>query len=878
MQVLAEWMFAGKAHQLFNRFRAGPACHLSVERALLNAQPQLVQRGDQPPHGRFVIQVNQWRVVKKMQRRPEHLSSVLRAPLTPRFASGRHEPVKASQIHLIICDVKQVTGLPRNDHVVTKDPAETIDVALDDIDSGSRGGTRPQLIDELIRRYYAALDCQQHQQSLLLRASEGQPRPISRHLERAEEPDLHHTSRRSPLGPSLTRRATWPRSIPETFQRVGRPWCACVRSSVCRTSHIRPRCIEVLSMRKIVTVLLSLVLASSGFTAGVADAAETAVAPPWTGVVSVENDGAPADTVRFDDAQDHTFRVVYHREWKYKMTWTPLEGGATSTDPFATTMKARASGSFYLMDWVDEEFHYKPHACAQNCSWHRRTTTTTEWSGSTEADGPILATAINVSGFEYPPGAWRTQVRATMSTAGGLKTTTVTEGHQIDGTPWGYEDRTSEGPWHDTAILELDADGVPTELRDTQDIPSMALISPDETSVGTILLKRPDGSISVGARTSDGTLVPPVFEYTGDINASLAADGTATPPVPKSPGTYQVVQSPLAGWFVSGGSCNDPTGDSAIDVAAATATYHIDASENVTCTFVVSPTGTGRIVIRTEIDTDGVPSPAFDYTGDVSGSSVAGEALTVSVTPGTYSVTQGLEQDWLLDRISCDDVDSTGDVATRGASIVVESGETVTCTFTDTPLTVDVWVGYHWETAFFKQLPYGAAEIVSTGFDFVHMTAGPRLAPRLGACIYDSWQATIAKPLTGSTVPVQALALPGGDENYNMKINAVGSRWTLENDAGTAKINCGNTDVVYPAGGGLFEATVNDSKFKSWTQSMTHSATVVITLDGQVWRTIPVPGDPEIVKFKKNFAAHTFDCSMRLTLPRDPNPTACEPD
>jgi hypothetical protein len=46
-----------------------------------------------------------------------------------------------------------------------------------------------------------------------------------------------------------------------------------------------------------------------------------------------------------------------------------------------------------------------------------------------------------------------------------------------------------------------------------------------------------------------------------------------------------------------------------------------------------------------------------------------------------------------LTGISCNDGNSTGDIGTRTATYIVAPGETVTCTFTNTPLTtIDVLV------------------------------------------------------------------------------------------------------------------------------------------------------------------------------------------
>jgi hypothetical protein len=56
-----------------------------------------------------------------------------------------------------------------------------------------------------------------------------------------------------------------------------------------------------------------------------------------------------------------------------------------------------------------------------------------------------------------------------------------------------------------------------------------------------------------------------------------------------------------------------------------------------------------------------------------------GESVEFRPQPGTYTVTEADTQGWKLDGISCDDTDSEGSGST--ATIVVDPGETITCTF-----------------------------------------------------------------------------------------------------------------------------------------------------------------------------------------------------
>ena len=56
------------------------------------------------------------------------------------------------------------------------------------------------------------------------------------------------------------------------------------------------------------------------------------------------------------------------------------------------------------------------------------------------------------------------------------------------------------------------------------------------------------------------------------------------------------------------------------------------------------------------------------------------------VAPGQYTVTESAVNGWKLTGLSCSDANSTGDLATRTATINVGPNENVTCTFTNTKL------------------------------------------------------------------------------------------------------------------------------------------------------------------------------------------------
>ena len=95
-------------------------------------------------------------------------------------------------------------------------------------------------------------------------------------------------------------------------------------------------------------------------------------------------------------------------------------------------------------------------------------------------------------------------------------------------------------------------------------------------------------------------------------------------------------------------------------------------------------------------DTDPMGSPqAFSFSGDLGNFELDGDPAgpvpnteTFEQSPGTYSVTEAPVQGWLLTQLSCIDPteNSTTDTVSGDATIELDAGETVTCTFTNSQL------------------------------------------------------------------------------------------------------------------------------------------------------------------------------------------------
>ena len=172
-------------------------------------------------------------------------------------------------------------------------------------------------------------------------------------------------------------------------------------------------------------------------------------------------------------------------------------------------------------------------------------------------------------------------------------------------------------------------------------------------------------------------------DFDGTGNFSLGHNGTKVFSN-VSPGTeYTVVESdPTPGYDLTSIVC---TGATTYTGTVATRTLEVTpaAGETIECTF--TNTRRGTVIIEKETDPDGA-SGTFAYTstlGNIAALSDGQQHTYTNVLPGgPYGVTETNPQPLFdLYDIDCDDANSTESEATRTASIRVEAGETVTCTF-----------------------------------------------------------------------------------------------------------------------------------------------------------------------------------------------------
>ena len=176
---------------------------------------------------------------------------------------------------------------------------------------------------------------------------------------------------------------------------------------------------------------------------------------------------------------------------------------------------------------------------------------------------------------------------------------------------------------------------------------------------------------------------PQDFNFTGDgaignfILDDDPADGTRANNVTFSlePGAYNVSETVPIGWSLTDSYCSNGNEVDSINLGP---------GDSVTCTF--ENTKKGTIIVEKQTIPDGAAG-SFTFTGTAAGTIFDnGTIMVTNLIPGQYTSTENATDGFVLTNISCDDVNSTGNLATRTATFNLEAGETVKCTFTNAKL------------------------------------------------------------------------------------------------------------------------------------------------------------------------------------------------
>lgn len=101
--------------------------------------------------------------------------------------------------------------------------------------------------------------------------------------------------------------------------------------------------------------------------------------------------------------------------------------------------------------------------------------------------------------------------------------------------------------------------------------------------------------------------------------------------------------------------------------------------------------GPGTIIIEKIIADGSDQSASFNFSGALPATLGHTQRAQLEVRPGTHQVSEAVPAGWNQPTIACSESNSTGSGAT--ATFVVEAGETVTCSFTNSEVpTISVWV------------------------------------------------------------------------------------------------------------------------------------------------------------------------------------------
>lgn len=193
------------------------------------------------------------------------------------------------------------------------------------------------------------------------------------------------------------------------------------------------------------------------------------------------------------------------------------------------------------------------------------------------------------------------------------------------------------------------------------------------------------GSITIVKDTEPDSATS--FNFTGDLGAFSAAEGSPAVFGGLPDGTYSVTEQVTAGYELGSIFCTDPSGGTGVSPSTATAIIDLSGAESITCTFVNI-----EFAIVTIVKAAVPEGPqSFGFTGDLGAFSLTDDGTPantqtfVDISPTTYSVYEDVVPGWDLTDIQC--VDPTGDtgvfLSSREVYFDLDPGEEVFCTFTN---------------------------------------------------------------------------------------------------------------------------------------------------------------------------------------------------
>jgi plastocyanin len=162
------------------------------------------------------------------------------------------------------------------------------------------------------------------------------------------------------------------------------------------------------------------------------------------------------------------------------------------------------------------------------------------------------------------------------------------------------------------------------------------------------------------------------------------------------PGTYYVTETTVGGWDLTGLAIDDPDNGSSFNLATGVATIDVDAGEAITVTYTNTKRGSIQ-VIKVANPSDGtdfsftstIPNNTSFQLDDDADGALPNSRTFASLVPGMYTITEEELGGWKLEELAFEEslpINSSIDLDTRVATIVVDPGELVRVTFTNTKL------------------------------------------------------------------------------------------------------------------------------------------------------------------------------------------------
>jgi len=330
-----------------------------------------------------------------------------------------------------------------------------------------------------------------------------------------------------------------------------------------------------------------------------------------------------------------------------------------------------------------------------------------------------------------------------------------------------------------------------------------------------------DGQVTIIKNTigGDGN-----FQFTTDVPGATSpfniqtsnntgSVSIATPP----PGTYIVTETVPTGWDLTAMSCLETGGNSISNsgpTGPSTITLIIEAGETVTCTF--TNTQRGQIVIAKT--TDPASNDVFGFTSTSGTATPIPASFTAApgvpavfnngganLLPGTYSVTEDdPTPGYDLTDIVCQEqvvvgpTPSTVDVGTRTATINLDPGEVVFCTFANAKranLTIQKVVSadgpldntFDFTSTSLPSVSFSLGPVVAgvpVSTDFNNLVPGSYdVAEDVADALANGWALVDSSCSDGSTVDNIDLA-PGEDVTCTFTNSPLGSATIVKNTIG----------------------------------------------------------------------------------------------